>query len=98
MPRLIGATLHLADQRPPFIAGAAVIVPVGSRVLAAVIEELDIVPFERLDLRFDKCIKLSELVGDLLREFEIHGASPVSVLVGPPDPLERDPAMGMGAA
>src|SRR5260370_27024157 len=76
MPSFIGATFHFADQRAPFVARTSVIFPVGSRVLAAMIEELDIVALERLDLGLDKGIQLAELAGDFPRQFEVHGASP----------------------
>src|SRR5229473_3475111 len=76
MPRPVGAALHFADQRAPFGARAPVIIPVGSRVFAAMIEELYIFPLERLDLSLDEGVQLGKLVCDFLRQFEIHGASP----------------------
>src|SRR5262245_26338254 len=99
MSCLVGTTLHFADQCPPFFPRTAVIVPVGARILSTMIEELDVVALERLDFGFYESIELGELVGDFLRKFEIHGASPVSdVLVELPALLERNPAIGMRAA
>jgi len=76
MPRLVGAALHFADQRAPFRARAPIVIPVGSRIFAAMIEELHILALERLDLGLDKGVQLDKLVGDFPGQFEVHGASP----------------------
>jgi hypothetical protein len=72
----VGAALHFADQCAPFVARTSVIVPVGPRILAAMIEELDIIALEWLDLGLDEGVQFGELVGDFPRQVEVHGASP----------------------
>ena len=61
---LVGAPLHLGDQIIPFLARDAVVVPIGARVLAAMVEKLHILAFERLDLRLDERIQLGELLAN----------------------------------
>src|ERR1700676_2910620 len=97
MPRFIGTALHFADQRAPFVARAPVIFPVGSRVLAAMIEELDIGALERLDLGLDEGVQSGQLAGDLARQFEVHGASPGALFYWGTF-LECDPPVWMRAA
>ena len=43
VPRLVGGIAGLGEQRLPFVAGQAVVVPVRPRMFAAVIEKADIV-------------------------------------------------------
>src|SRR5258708_34641298 len=97
MSRLVGAALHFADQRAPLVARASVIFPVGSRMLAAMIEELDIVTLKRLDLSLDEGVELCEFVGDLARQFEVHGASPDAISCEDRF-LQRDPPVWVSAA
>jgi hypothetical protein len=62
--------IHFADQRTPFRTQAAVIISVGSRAFAAMIEELHILALERLDLGLDKGVQFPKLVGDFPGQFE----------------------------
>ena len=63
----LGAALHLRDQRPPFVGRTPVGFPVGARPFPAMVEELHVLPLERLDLGFDEGIELGELVDNGLR-------------------------------
>ena len=76
MPGLVGAALHLGDQRAPFRPRTAVVLPVGARIFAPVVEELHVLAFERLDFGLDERVELRELVGDFPGQLEVHGASP----------------------
>ena len=78
MPRLVGAAAHLGQQGFPFVARLAVIVPVGTGVLAAMVEEADIVvlALQRPDLAFDEFVELPQIGRDLRGNVEIHGAAP----------------------
>ena len=60
MARLVGAAPHLGQQLLPFVARLAVIVPVGAGMLAAMVEEADIVvlALERPDLALDEGVEL----------------------------------------
>ena len=52
-PAVVGALARLGQQRLPLLARQAVVVPVGARVFAAVVEEADVVVLrllQRLDL------------------------------------------------
>src|SRR5690606_30291137 len=71
-----GATAHLAEQRLPFMARQALIVPVGAGMLAAMIEKALIVVLrlKRLDLRFDEGVEHLQIVGDLPGDRKIHVA------------------------
>src|SRR6185369_14216350 len=69
----VGAAPHLAEQRFPLGARLAVVVPVGSRVLAAMVEVLDVLALERLDLAFDEFVELAKLRADVRRNLEVHG-------------------------
>ena len=71
----VGAAPRLAQQRLPLLVRQAAALPVGARVLAAVVEEADVVVLllERLDLALDELVELVEVVGEILRDVEVHG-------------------------
>ena len=75
--RLVGAALHLGEQLLPFVARLAVIVPVGAGMLAAMVEEADVVvlALQRPDLALDELVQLAQIGRDLRGNVEIHGAS-----------------------
>src|SRR5258708_11000996 len=75
MARLVGATPHLGQKRLPFMPRLAVIVPVGAGMLAAMVEEADIVvlALERPDLALDEFVKLAQVGCDLRGNLEVHG-------------------------
>src|SRR6185436_9734623 len=65
------------QQLLPFMARLAVIVPVGAGMLAAMVEEADVVvlAFERSDLALDELVELAQVGRDVGGNLEIHGAS-----------------------
>src|SRR5260370_25201957 len=75
MARLVGTAAHLGQKRLPFVTRLAVIVPVGAGVLAAMVEEADIVvlALERPDLTLDEGVEFAEMRRDLRGNVEIHG-------------------------
>ena len=73
MTCLVGPALHFRDQRPPFSARAAVLIPVGPRMFAPVVEKLHVHAFERPDLRLDERVQIGQLVRDLPGQIEIQG-------------------------
>src|SRR5882757_8965232 len=78
MARLVGATAHLGQKRLPFVARLAVIVPVGAGMLAAMVEEADVVglALQRPDLALDEGVELPKIGRNLRGNVEIHGAAP----------------------
>ncbi len=78
MAGLVGAPLHLGQQLLPFVARLAVIVPVGAGMLAAMVEEADIVvlALQRPDLALDERVELSDIGRDLRGNVEIHECAP----------------------
>ena len=74
MPGLVGAALHLGEQLLPLVPRLAVIVPVGARMLAAMVEEADIVvlALQRPDLALDELVELSDVGRDVRGNVEIH--------------------------
>ena len=72
----IGAPPHLGEQLLPLPARNAAVLPVGARVLAAVVEVLEVLLLERLDLLLDEGVELAQLVPDLAGDLEVHGGSP----------------------
>ena len=60
----VGAPARLAQQRLPLLVRQAAAVPVGAGVLAAVVEEADVVVLllERLDLTLDELVELDEVL------------------------------------
>src|SRR6185437_15097560 len=83
MARLIGAVLGLAQQRLPFVPRQPAIVEIGARPFAAVIEEADVVIslFERLDRARDEAVEFVEIGGEVGRQVEIQGATPLALFV-----------------
>ena len=71
--RLVGAPLHLGDQREPLGVRPTVALPVGAGVLAPVVEEPHLFPLQRRDLGFDKGVELGALGGHYLWQFNVHG-------------------------
>jgi hypothetical protein len=80
---LVGAAAHLAQQLFPLGVGLAVILPVGARVLAAMVEETDVVVLvlERLDLLLDEGVERVELGLNVGRNGEIHDRLPCRTVV-----------------
>ena len=76
MARAVGAALHLDDQCAPFRARTSVLLPIGARVLAPMVEELHVLALERLDLRLDEGVEFGEFGRYFRRQFEVHAASP----------------------
>ena len=78
MAGLVGAALHLGEEFFPLVARLAVIVPVGARMLAAMVEEADVVvlALERPDLALDEGIELAQIGRDVGGNVEIHGPLP----------------------
>jgi len=77
MPGGIGNAIHFAQQLFPLMPGQAVIVPIGPRVFAAVVEEAFIViaRLNGLDLALNEGVEFPEIVGDVLWNFKKHGRS-----------------------
>jgi len=70
----IGQPPGLAEQLLPLLVREPLVVPIGARILATVIEESDVVVslLERLDLAFDELIEFYEVVGQVLGNVEVH--------------------------
>ena len=81
MTGFVGAALHFEISARHSARGPAVVLPIGARVLAPMVEELHVLAFERLDLRLDERVELGELVGDLLGQSKSTAAPPVSFLL-----------------
>src|SRR2546427_486335 len=64
VPRRVGAPPHLAQQLLPLAARTAALLPVRARVLAPVVEELEVLALERRDLALDERVELVELLPD----------------------------------
>ena len=73
----VGASAGLAQQRLPLLVGKSAAVPVGAGVLAAVVEEADVVVllFERLDLTLDELVELDEVLRQIRGDVEVHCTS-----------------------
>ena len=82
MAGLVGGAPRLAQQRLPLFVRQSAAIPVGARRLAPVIEETDVVVpvLERLDLALDEAVELDQIVGDVLRDIEIHARLPGNFL------------------
>jgi hypothetical protein len=72
VPGAVGAPPHLGQQLLPLLARGSVGVPVGARVLAAMVEELGVLALERRDLLLDEGVELGELGLDLGGDLEVH--------------------------
>src|SRR5206468_1732855 len=75
---------HLREEVIPLLARHAAILEVRALVLAAVVEETDVVVLhlQRLDLRLDKVIELGQKLLDLLRNLKVHGVAPYGTSFG----------------
>ena len=69
----VGAPSHLAEQVLPLPLRDAPVVPVGAGVLAAMVEVLDVLPFQRFDLGLDERVHLGQQARKVLGESKIHG-------------------------
>ncbi len=78
MSGAVGATPRLCEKRLPVMARQAATLEIRARPFAAVIEEADIVVgrLERLDLRRDESVELGQVLGQGLRQIEIHDRHP----------------------
>ena len=70
---------HLPEQGLPLLVGQTAAVPVGARVLAAVVEEALVVVLrlEGRDLALDELVELEEVGGDVGGNLEVHGCPQV---------------------
>ncbi len=80
MPGVVGPPARLGQQQLPLMPRQAVVVPVGAGVLAAMVEEADVVvlALQRLDLRLDEGVELGEIGGQFGGNSEIHGGGSLS--------------------
>jgi hypothetical protein len=69
----IGAPTHLAEQVFPLPPRDAAVVPVCPGVFAAMVEVLDVLPFQRLDLGLDERVHIGQQARKVLGESKIHG-------------------------
>ncbi len=76
MPGLVGTALGFAQQFFPFGPRQALIFEISPGPFAPMVEEADIVvlPFERPDLVLDELVEHGQIIGDVLRDIEIHDA------------------------
>ena len=72
MTGAVGATPHLRQELLPGPARRTVMLPVGARMLAPVIEILHVLAFERFDFLLDEGIELDQLPRDLRRYGVVH--------------------------
>ena len=74
----VGAALGFGEEGFPFRAGKAVVLEIGARPFAAVVEVADVIvrALERPDLCFDEGVKFGEIGDELGGQIEIHGSSP----------------------
>ena len=79
----VGPSPGFAKKCLPPVVREPASLPVRSRIFASVIEESNVVVLllERLDLPLDEVVELDQVVGQLLRQVEVHGAVP-SVVSG----------------
>jgi hypothetical protein len=73
----VGAAPRLVQQGFPRLVGQAASVPVGTRVLAAVIEKAIVIVLmlQRHDLALDERIELGQGIGNIFGNVEIHESS-----------------------
>lgn len=72
--RLVGEHARLVQQLVPFFARQATVVPVGARMLAAVVEEALVVVggLKRLNLLLDEGVNLRQVLDEVWREREVR--------------------------
>src|ERR1700687_172946 len=75
MSRGVGAPPHFAEQCLPLLARPAIVLPLGARMLSAMIEELHVLAFEGFDVAFDEVVEFSKLALNVRGNGEIHRAS-----------------------
>jgi len=75
--RRIGPAPGFGEQGLPLFARATPVIPVGARVLAAVVEKADVVVggFERLDFALDEIVQFLEIGRQFGRYVEVHETS-----------------------
>src|SRR5215475_12120160 len=75
MAGLVGTAAHLGQERLPLMPRLAVILPVGARVLAAMVEEADVVvlALQRPNLALDESVELAQVGRDVGGNIESHG-------------------------
>src|SRR3989475_1613556 len=80
----IRAAAHLRQEVLPLLAWHAAVLEIRPLVLAAVIEETEVVILllQRLDLRLDKVIEVLQQRLDVLWDLEVHQATPYSASFG----------------
>ena len=90
-PASSASRLALREQLLPLVVRQPAAVPVGAGVLAAVVEEADVVVLllERLDLRLDEVVELVEVGRQIGRDVEVHRDAYLmaSGLIGEPTAL-----------
>ena len=76
VPGAVGAPPRFAHQRLPLGARQALVVEVGARPFAAMVEEADIVVglLQRLDLALDEAVELGQIGCEVGGQVEIQGA------------------------
>ena len=90
-PRLVGLLAHPHQQRFPLGVGQSVALPVGARVLPAVVEEADVVVFllDGLDDVVDERVQVVEQLSDVRGDGEVHARQPTRRPVIPPSRRSR---------
>src|SRR5436189_2703607 len=80
----VRAAAHLSQEVVPLLARHTTVLEVGALVLAAVIEETDVVVplLQRLDLRLDKVIEVLQQRLDVLWDIKVHGVAPYGTSFG----------------
>ena len=73
--RRVGPAPHLVEQVLPGPLRDAVVLPVRAGVLAALVEVLHVLGFQRLDLRLDERVHLGQQARKVFWQGEIHGDS-----------------------
>ncbi len=73
--RGVGAAAHLVEQVLPRPGRDATVLQIGARELAAPVEVLHVLGFQRLDLGLDEGVHLGQHARKVVRQGEIHGDS-----------------------
>ena len=74
MAGVVGETLGAGQQRLPLRIGQSTALPVGAGILAAVVEEADVVVpvFQGFDRLFDELVEFAQVVGEIFGDVEVH--------------------------
>ena len=85
MPRGVGQPRRRAQQLFPFVARQTLIIPVGARMFAAMVEKADIVVrhLQRLDLGRDESVEFVQIGLQIGRNRKIHRLSPLFFIAAP---------------